>query len=257
MPPPPLKPLSLGELLDVAFGLYRALFIPLLIVTLVTAALPLAIAMYVDAAGGTLENLPLVASNYLLDMVLSSVGTAATTIIVAESYVHRSISAGEAFRRAAPFLGRVFVATILMILLFSMGLMLFIFPGFIVITGLAVTTPALVVENLDSSMSALSRSWSLTRGHKRRIFGACAVVLLLMGIPLLALGGYAATRAGVDPSVGIVYSTEGLVLNAVAAILAALVRPLFYCVLTVIYYDLRVRKEAYDLELIAGGMATP
>jgi hypothetical protein len=32
------------------------------------------------------------------------------------------------------------------------------------------------------------------------------------------------------------------------------VQPLFYCVLTVAYYDLRVRKEAYDLELRAAGM---
>jgi hypothetical protein len=32
--------------------------------------------------------------------------------------------------------------------------------------------------------------------------------------------------------------------------------PLFYCVLTVTYYDLRVRKEGFDLELLASSLQT-
>jgi len=41
----------------------------------------------------------------------------------------------------------------------------------------------------------------------------------------------------------------------VAALLSSLIWPLFYCVLTVAYYDLRVRKEAFDLEVLAAGLA--
>jgi hypothetical protein len=32
------------------------------------------------------------------------------------------------------------------------------------------------------------------------------------------------------------------------------VYPLFYCVLTVAYYDLRVRKEGFDLEVLAAAL---
>ncbi len=34
-----------------------------------------------------------------------------------------------------------------------------------------------------------------------------------------------------------------------------LIAPLIYCFLTVAYYDLRVRKEAFDLEVLASNMA--
>ena len=52
MAAPALRPLSLGEVLDVSFGLYRSLFLPLLMVTLVTRALPLVVSVYIEAAGG-------------------------------------------------------------------------------------------------------------------------------------------------------------------------------------------------------------
>ena len=251
MQQPQLEPLSVGRILDVAFGLYRALFVPLLIVTLVAAALPLALSTYIEAAGGSFEHLELFLTNLVLNVVLGSIGTSAATIIVAEHYVGRAISAGEAFGRATPFLGRVIGTALLSTLLIGLGLLLFIIPGIIVIVGLAVATPALVVENLDSSLAAMSRSWSLTRGHRGRIFRVISVVFVLMILPILALGGFATTRVTPEGFPG----TEGLVFGAIASLLSAMVQPLFYCALTVAYYDLRVRKEAYDLELRAASMA--
>jgi hypothetical protein len=251
MQQPQLEPLSVGKLLDVAFGLYRALFAPLLIVTLSTAALPQAVSVYIEAAGGTFEHFGLFVTNLALNVVLGSIGTAASTIIVAEHYVGRAITAVEAFRRAAPFIGRVIVAAVLSTLLMGFGLMLLIIPGVIAIAGLAVTTPALVVEDIDSALGAMSRSWSLTKGHRWRILRALGTVVVVMMLPIFALGGFAATQVTPEGTVG----AGGVALGATAALLSALVQPLLYCVLTVAYYDLRIRKEAYDLELRAASMA--
>ena len=44
-------------------------------------------------------------------------------------------------------------------------------------------------------------------------------------------------------------------LTTVVGIVSSLVWPMLYCVLTVAYYDLRVRKEAFDLEVLAAGLA--
>ena len=44
---------------------------------------------------------------------------------------------------------------------------------------------------------------------------------------------------------------SGLVAVALAGVVQMLIYPLFYCVLTVAYYDLRVRKEGFDLEVLA------
>ena len=46
-------------------------------------------------------------------------------------------------------------------------------------------------------------------------------------------------------------SATGLLAVVLGGLIQLLVYPLFYCVLTVTYYDLRVRKEGFDLEVLA------
>ena len=43
----------------------------------------------------------------------------------------------------------------------------------------------------------------------------------------------------------------GLFAVVLGGLIQLLIYPLFYCVLTVAYYDLRVRKEGFDLEVLA------
>jgi hypothetical protein len=238
---PVLRPLRLGEILDVSFGLYRSLFLPLLVVTLVTRALPLAVSAYVESAGGMVANLPLYLGSLILDMVLGAIATAASTFIVSESYMGRRLTASEAFSRAGPFIGRLIGLGILTSFVIVLGFLLLIIPGVILTCGLALSTPAMV------------RSWALTRGYRTKIFVALVVVGFLMYLPFLALGGIAAVTLGSEPGAG--GMTGFLGLTSLAAVLSSLIWPLFYCVLTVCYYDLRVRKEAFDLEVLAAGLA--
>lgn len=252
---PVLRPLSLGEILDVSFGLYRNLFVPLLIVTLVTRAVPLAVSAYLESAGGMATNVALYLVSLIVDMVLAAIATAASTFIVSESYMGRLLSAGDAFRRAGPFIGRLIMLGILTSFVVLLGFLLLVIPGIILACGLALATPAMVIESLPTSTAAMGRSWSLTRNHRAKIFGALFVVLLLMYLPFLALGGIAAASMGSGAGSGVAATTSFLGLTTVAALISSLIWPLFYCVLTVAYYDLRVRKEAFDLEVLASGLA--
>ena len=43
---------------------------------------------------------------------------------------------------------------------------------------------------------------------------------------------------------------------AISGVAQIFIYPLFYCVLTVAYYDLRVRKEGFDLEVLASTLLT-
>jgi hypothetical protein len=123
-------------------------------------------------------------------------------------------------------------------------------------TGLALGTPALVLENQAHASDAMGRSWALTRGFRWKLFVALAVVVFLVALPLLAVGVYAAASlpAGGPPS--LVNLAGFLGATMVAAVLQTLIYPLLYCLLTVAYYDLRVRKEAFDLEVLAAGLAS-
>ena len=253
MTPPVLRPLTLGEILDVAFGLYRTLFLPLLVVTIVTSAAPVVLSVYVESAGGALLHLPLYFLNLMLNAVLGAIASAAATFVVSDSYMGRAISARDAFARATPFISRLIVLGVLLSLVIGLGLICLIIPGVILFTGLALSTPALVIEGLPSANAAMGRSWALTRGFRGKLFWALLTVLVLILLPTIALGGFAAA-SGDATLLAPTMSPAALAWLVAASLIQLLIYPLFYCVLTVAYYDLRVRKEAFDLEVLASGL---
>jgi hypothetical protein len=250
-----LRPLSVGEILDTSFTLYRRHFGPLVSVSLVCTGLPLLLRLFTEAAGGMMANLPL-ALVYLLSMVvLSLVATGATVFIVSESYLGRPLTARDALNRATPYLGRILVSSMLIAFIVGLGLVFLVIPGIILGSGLAVAIPVVVLESDRSASAALSRSWELTRGSRWRIFALGLTLLILLYIPLVAITSILAVMlprsAG---SLSAATSMSAVMALAVGGVVQLILYPLFYCVLTIAYYDLRVRKEGFDLELLASSL---
>jgi hypothetical protein len=110
--------------------------------------------------------------------------------------------------------------------------------------GYAVTTPVVVLEELNASSDAFGRSWDLTRGFKLKIFLIFLVAMVVVFVPGIAIGGLGAalTRDA---------RMLGQAIEMLSAALPILLTPLFSCVLTLVYYDLRVRREAFDLEVLS------
>ena len=111
---------------------------------------------------------------------------------------------------------------------------------------LVVIMPALIVEGRHVR-SALQRGFDLARNSKWRIFGHLAVyslvsigLLIVLNTPMLILGG--ATSSGESPSLWM--SLIGVVVNRASSILIA---PVTFIATTLLYYDLRIRKENYDI----------
>jgi len=251
---PALRPLSMGEILDVSFQLYRRHFAALAMVALICSGLPVLLSLFIEASGGMLQHVWLTLAYYGIFVVLSAIATAATVFIVSESYLGRPLSAGEALNRATPFLWRVIACSILTGLLVMVGFLLFLVPGIVLLCGLILAFPALVLEPGSSASGALARSWALTRGSRWRIFGMLLTLGLLLYVPIVALTALAALVLP-DAPTGSVMS-GGLIGLVMAAVVQLFLYPLFYCVLTVSYYDLRVRKEGFDLEVLAQTLQT-
>jgi hypothetical protein len=252
MPPPALRPLSAGEILDVSFQLYRRHFAPLATVAFVCSGVPVLLSLFIQAAGGMLANLTLSLLYYVIFTVLSAIATAATVFIVSESYLGRPLAAGAALSRATPLLWRLIVCSILLALLVGIGLLFFLVPGVILASGLVLAFPALVLEPDATPTGALARSWALTRGSRLRMFGLLLTLLVLIYIPIVAVTSIAALALPGEQFAGPgISGTAGLLAVALAGVVQLLIYPLFYCVLTVAYYDLRVRKEGFDLEVLA------
>lgn len=241
-PTPPLRPLTLGEVLDVSFGLYRSMFPTLLVVGITVHLVPVLIQTYLQASG-QLFLLNLAALGYwLIAVLMNSFGVAATTSVVSEAYLGRRISAGEALRRALPLIWPLIVISFLSSLLVGVGFVLLFVPGLILLSGLLLAPVAMVVERPPRATTAMARSWELTRGRKGQVFGTVVVAFLLLLIPRAAVTTIWSVAGG---------SQSSLLPSVLSAVLEVAIYPYLYTVITLVYYDLRIRKEGFDLDLLA------
>ncbi|MFN2450877.1 MAG: hypothetical protein ABR541_00830, partial [Candidatus Dormibacteria bacterium] len=110
-------------------------------------------------------------------------------------------------------------------------------------------TPQIVMLEGRRALPALGRSRQLVSGSFRRVLG----YLMLLGILstiisgiLIALVGVAGGLVGPD--------NQQLFSDVVAAVVAIFVAPITYITLTLLYYDLRIRREAFDVEMLASAL---
>jgi len=120
-----------------------------------------------------------------------------------------------------------------------------IVPGIIVFCGHSVAGQVAALEPLRSSTDALRRSWDLTKGFKGKALALWVVAFALIVVVVLAVGFAGGIATGLTGGV------EAPV-TALLAVITLLVYPLISCVFTLFYYDLRVRKEGFDLEVLSG-----
>jgi len=269
-----LHPMELGEILDGALTIFRRHFGLFVKIGVVALWLPVAMMVYIQLAGGTEQHLAL----YFLALLISNFGglflTAAAIRVISDSYMGRPPDLGEALSLGASKIWPLFVVGfgkgIIMVLLFAVigviasiampamasggggaAAVLFMLLAFFggcwfiafVLCGYAVTTPVVVLENLGGAFDAFGRSWDLTRGFKRKIFGIAVVAFLMIYLPILVIGGLGGYFRLTAPAMG-------QAIEVLSAALPIIVYPLFSCIVTLIYYDLRVRREAFDLQVL-------
>ena len=183
MAAPVLRPLSTGEVLDVSFGLYRALFIPLLTVALASRAIPAIMGIYLQAIGGFAAHWQLGTVQFFIGIFLSAIGAAATTYIVSGAYLGTDVTANDALRQALGLLGRLLLLSLMTSLIIGFGFLLVIVPGMILLSGLALSTVVLVLEAPISPNDAMNRSWQLTKGSRWKVLLTffVAVLFLMVG----------------------------------------------------------------------------
>lgn len=233
MPEIALRPRSGTELLDAAFQLLRENF-KLLFTVVLGAFLPI-IGFEVLAAAEPTGGVALL--SMIVTVVFESLASAAVIAVVSERYMGRSITAGEALSRIWSRIGTVVGTSIVYSFIVAVGFLLLIIPGFYFATRFFAMMPAVVIENYNSSTSQ-KRSSQLTDGSKMRVFGlfvvAWIIYLVLLGVAM-----------GIG--VGIFGEVAGVV---IARILMAAVYPFLGIIVTLLYYDLRIRNEGLDLDIM-------
>jgi len=255
-----LRPLSLGEILDRTFTLYRnnlLLFVGLAAIP----RLPSLIAglLQLQINGGTISvsqgglsgltgsTIAFVLVTWALALVGYLYAQGASVAAVSELYLSRPISISQALRRVTDEIGPLLGALMLNGLVILVGFIFLIVPGVYLMCRLFVVVPAAVIERKGPAES-LSRSMMLTKGFAGRAF----VILALYFAISIGFGIVVSLPAGIAVATRNITAiqTWAPIQAIVSAILEAFITPILLISSSIFYYDLRVRKEAFDLQML-------
>ena len=114
--------------------------------------------------------------------------------------------------------------------------------GVILLLRYAVTGPVVINEQVSGS-EALRRSGALTKGSKGRLFGLFALLFAIMYAVMLTV-----------MVVSMMIFRNALLGQVLMNVTSLVTYPFAAVLITVIYYDLRIRNEGFDLEVMAGGL---
>jgi hypothetical protein len=149
-------------------------------------------------------------------------------------------------------------ATITLVVIMALAFLAAAIFMFCQVVARLVFMPQVVMIEGESAGSALARAIRLGKGNWHRV-GAILLftyfvslsMLSAMTLPVIAglyLAGYAITEFFTSPGWTIVYTS----FSDISSLLAL---PIWIVSFTLLYFDSRVRKEAYDLELLAREVA--
>ena len=253
-----LRPLSTGELLDRTFSLYRShfgLFVGIF-------SLPYLVVLAYRCVGLVFQSptpqLPNILMNFVwtmgalfLILIVTAASQAATVVAVSNLHLDRSASVMDSFATVKSQILGVIGLSLLVGLAGGAACLAFIVPGVLLFIMWSLAVPAKILEH-KGVLDSMSRSMELTKGSRGRIFVIGLLILVLsIGVswllqwPILIAAGFS-MRSGIQ-RMAIGWQVAALVAEFVSR---SLVGALGTIALSLLYYDQRVRREAFDLQLM-------
>ena len=271
-----LRPLGVPEIIDAAFKLMRrhsrTLFTIAAVVLLPLGIVEYFLSLFIESAIPTtpqlipetappdvvldalLEDLgPLLLAG-LLSGLLSALAQAVVQLgsveAIAEVYLDREpnwrTSLGAGLKRLPAGIGVFLIAVVPL----TVGFLLCGLPGIWLAVMWSMTVPVIAVEKLGPSAS-LGRSWRLVKSRFWPVLGVLALSFLI-SLVIQSVFSFAITAAFLFS--GTVSLEIQALVNTVSRIL---VTPFTASVFAVLYFDLRVRQEGFDLERMAAAIGQP
>ena len=264
--PLPLHPMTMGDILDGAFRLYRANFKTILIIVMCVSGpvhLADALARRNQLGGNSIFNLFTsqgVAQNQnttsngsawavaliaLVSLIVMPYAGGAISRVVYSSYMGEPVRPSDALRATLRRAWALLAAEILVHIVELFGFILIILPGLIFMAMYVCVAPAIVIEGLGP-LKGMGRSWQLNRPRMWRVMG----IAIVSGLMVTIIGNVFATPLQlVALAVGLRW---GWILWFVGGVIASLVTlSLNSIIATLLYFDGRIRQEGFDLQVMA------
>jgi len=259
-----LQAMGVGEILDAAIKLYRAQWRPMMAIVAIALVPITFLQTFLTRSFGSpfstgSATLPADFDSTLITsavlgliqvLVIQPFLTAAVAKASADVYLGHQVVVGPTFRFAVSKIHSILWISILYGLAVLLGFVLLIVPAIIVWVRFVFGSTVLVVEGRKGSQ-ALGRSWRLAQGHFWKLLGTLLLANIMASVVegILSIPGAVAFAA---------VGSGGWPLYAIGLSVAAILTTPFTTLITVLlYFDLRIRKEAFDLEVMAQEMSSP
>jgi hypothetical protein len=259
-----LRPLEVGDLLDETFRIYRRHFLLFAGISVILAIPAAGLQGYSfftlfsnflqsTTTGQTfnfnnlLPSLVVIAIGYVINVLLSPYSYGAVIYAACESALGHPVTVWDALRgvtrRYFSILGYLLLVALMGVLFCLLPLWIWIWVGWVAVL------PGMFVEKVGLG-AAMGRSWQLVQGRWWRTFLILLLVVLVWYFARIALEAFIALA---NALIGVVVSAYVVlaITQAAAIIVAALVNPVLQIAIVLIYFDLRVRREALDLFQLA------
>lgn len=236
------RPRRATEIVDAAVQLYKRHLRTLVTISAVVhVPLLLLRTIAVSAYGSTADGSP---ANWGVSWALSMLDglgfllvSAALTVAADEAYMGSAPTIRASFSRGGSRFGAFFVATFLSSIAFLFGIVLLIFGAFYFLAKYGLS-PTIAVLESRNGVDAMGRASKLSEERKRHVLAAIGAVWLIFFAVMIAAAAVSA----------LVPITSAYLLFG--TMVSLFVYPLVPVALVITYYDLRIRAEGYDIELL-------
>ncbi len=285
------RPMTVSQILDETVELYKSSFVLLVGIAAVmyvpyAVLTQFALARMFDISALARANsaemyltMAIVVVGYLYLILSAIFVTGAMTYAISEEYLGRKVTIIESFRRVfrgsviGPLLGAILVKAMAVL-----GALLIIVPVIVlavaqnqrlwlaaapilicisvlfacyIMLRLALTESIVVLE-MKGIRRSLSRTWKLMPGSMMKYLSLIIIAYLVMGIVSSIVTGPVQVLMSMNLDKGASPSMVLVVLNTlINAVVGTILAPVASIVTILLYYDIRIRKEGFDLEILA------
>lgn len=280
---PELRPLSMGQLLDRAIRLYRHNFLkfigiaavaqlPAALLTMLFSLLAPSQEAFMNPAIGQPDDffrLFLTAMGtgaviVLVTIVFTQLAAAALTRAIADQYLGKSIGVVDAYRKVGRSWLTLLAAIFLIFLLVIALTIVFIIPCigwlaaipgfgailFLTYVVMVLVVPVVILEKRPVS-GAILRAWQLARRRFWWVLGFMFILLLFSQIIVTGPTFLIVFLVGGASGMPLEGTFATVVQQLTSFLLSILYYPLQLTCVTLLYFDVRVRTEGFDLALLA------
>ena len=242
-----LEPMTVGEIFRRAISFYRENSLILIGIAAPNAIVWLILLQFIFNEGELERMWIMVQVSLAIVIFLSLVVAAVGALTISDRFLNRETTISQAYLRIVDNLSPLLGSLLLVSIIITFGFFMVWIPGLILYAWFCLTPVVVVIEG-EGGIGSLKRSRAIVKEHFSKAVLLVPLLTVIQILVSLALPLIPKLSGNFFP----LYA-----LSLFLAILISLLIESFKIVTTtLLYYDMRIRKEGFNLKLMAEELAT-